>query len=74
MSQIVPNQRLVSLRKAAQLTQEQLALKIGVTQSMIAHIESGTKDPGRENKLKLAAFFGVTVEYLFYEVYYDVKS
>ena len=74
MSQIIPNQRLVSLRKAAQLTQDQLAQKIGVTQSMIAHIESGTKDPGKENKIKLASFFEVTVDYLFYEVYYDVKS
>lgn len=74
MNPIVPNHRLVSLRKASQLTQEQLATKIGVTQSMIAHCEAGSKDPGKENKIKLAAFFGVTVEYLFYEVYYDLLS
>ena len=74
MNQTIPNHRLVALRKDSRLTQEQLASKIGVTQSMIAHCEAGTKDPGKENKIKLASFFGVTVEYLFYEAYYDIMS
>ena len=68
------NSRLVSLRKEVGLTQEQLADKIGVTQSMIAHCEAGTRDPGKANKIKLASFFNVTVDYLFYELYYDFKS
>jgi len=65
------NTRLITLRKEAGLTQEQLADKIGVSQSMIAHCEAGTKDPGKANKIKLACFFNVTVDYLFYELYYD---
>lgn len=68
------NNRLVTLRKEAGLTQEQLADKIGVSQSMIAHCEAGTRDLGKVNKIKLAHFFNVTVDYLFYELYYDVKS
>jgi putative transcriptional regulator len=68
------NRRLIELRKAAGLTQEQLAEIIGVSQSMIAHCEAGTKDPGKANKIRLAKHFNVTVDYLFYEVYYDVMS
>lgn len=67
-----PNNRLISLRKEAGLTQEQLAEKIGVSQSMIGHCEAGTRDPGKANKIKLATFFNVTVDYLFYEAYYDL--
>ncbi|MGP9042145.1 helix-turn-helix transcriptional regulator [Cytobacillus kochii] len=68
------NTRLVSLRKEAGLTQEQLASKIGVSQSMIAYCEAGTRDPGKVTKIKLANFFNVTVDYLFYELYYDLES
>jgi putative transcriptional regulator len=67
------NQRLIDLRKTSLLSQEQVAEAIGVTQSMIAHCEAGTKDPGKVNKIKLAKFFGVSVEFLFYEIYYDQK-
>jgi putative transcriptional regulator len=68
------NTRLIELRKKFNLTQDQLAEKIGVTQSTIAFYEAGTKDPGKQNKIKLAQYFGVTVEYLFYELYYDFQS
>ncbi|WP_433958588.1 helix-turn-helix transcriptional regulator [Cytobacillus horneckiae] len=70
----IVNYRLIQLRKAASLTQEQLGKKINVSQSMIAHCEAGTKDPGKANKIKLANYFNVTVEYLFYELYYDEQS
>lgn len=68
------NTRLTALRKEVGLTQEQLAEKIGVSQSMIAHCEAGTRDPGKANKIKLAQFFNVTVDYLFFEIHYDVMS
>ncbi|WP_332648800.1 helix-turn-helix transcriptional regulator [Lysinibacillus sp. 54212] len=63
----VENARLVSLRKSKNLTQEQLAENVGITQAMVARIESGERDPSSSNKIKLAKFFGVTVEHLFYE-------
>jgi transcriptional regulator with XRE-family HTH domain len=68
------NIRLTELRKGRNLSQEELAKQIGCSQSLIAHIESGTKDPGKENKIKLAKLFGVTVDYLFYELHYDLRS
>lgn len=67
----IKNTRLTELRKGRNLSQEELAELIGCSQSMIAHIEAGTKDPGKENKIKLAKFFGVTIDYLFYELHYD---
>lgn len=68
------NHRLINLRKEASLTQEQLAERIGITQSMIARCEAGERDPGKATKIKLARFFNVTVDYLFYEVHYDELS
>jgi DNA-binding XRE family transcriptional regulator len=61
------NQRLIELREKAGLTQEQLAKVIGISQSMIARIENGDREPRKMTKIQLAKFFGVTVEWLFYE-------
>lgn len=65
------NERLIQLRKEKGITQAQLAEAIGLTQSMIAYIEAGTKEPSKEFKIKLATYFNVTVEYIFYELHYD---
>lgn len=65
------NNRLVELRKSKGLTQTQLAEAVGLSQSMIAYIESGSKEPSRDFKINLARYFSVTVEYLFYEIYYN---
>ena len=70
----VPNHRLEKLRKNAKLSQKQLADKIGVSQSMIARIEAGERDPRTDIKIKLASFFNVSVEWLFYEHLYDQRS
>lgn len=64
---VMKNQRLSELRERAELTQEQLAQRIGISQSMIARIESGEREPRRATKLKLARIFETTVEWLFYE-------
>ena len=66
----VENHRLIALRKQCNLTQEQLGAKVGMSQAMVARIESGDRDPGKRYKINLAEFFGVTVEYLFYEQFY----
>lgn len=68
------NERLIELRKTAGLTQEDLAKEIGLTQSMIAHIEAGRKEPSKKYKIRLAKFFNVSVEWLFYEQINDIKS
>lgn len=68
------NMRLIELREAANLTQEQLAEAIGVSQSMIARIEAGSREPKRAIKIALAKFFKVSVELLFYEQVNDQGS
>lgn len=68
------NERIIERREGKELTQGQLGEKVGLTQSMIARIESGDRDPRKEHKIALAQFFGVTVEWLFYEQINDFKS
>ena len=70
----VPNKRLEELRKTANLSQQQLADRVGVSQSMIARIEAGERDPRTDIKIKLATFFSVSVEWLFYEILYDHQT
>lgn len=69
-----PNKRLASLRKKRGLNQEQLGIAVGLSQSMVARIESGDREPSSPIKLSLAKFFNVTIEWLFYEEIYDQKS
>lgn len=68
------NERLIDLRVKAGLTQEQVAEAIGISQSMIAHIEAGRREPRKHIKIRLANFFGVSVEWLFYEQCDYLKS
>lgn len=68
------NQRLIELREKSELTQDQLAEKVGVSQSMVARIESGDREPRKKVKIELARLFNVTVEWLFYEQIHDLRS
>lgn len=63
------NERLIKLRKEKGLTQKNLVDALNMNQSMISCVETGKKEFGKENKVKVANYFGVTVEYLFYELY-----
>jgi len=54
-----------SVRKAAGVTQEQLALAVGVTRQTIISIEKGNYVPSVLLALKIAAHFSVPVEELF---------
>lgn len=62
-----PNIRLIDLREEYDLTQKDLGDLIGVTQSMIALVESGKRQLRAKHKIKIAQHFNVTVEWLFYE-------
>jgi putative transcriptional regulator len=80
----VENIRMSSLREKFSLTQEQLANEVGVTQSMISHIEAGKRDTGKEIEISIVSFFNkklqevgeakISVEWLFYEQIYDLES
>lgn len=68
------NERMIEMREEKKLTQEEVAIQVDLSQSMIARIESGERDPGKEHKIKLAKLYGVSVEWLFYEQINDQKS
>lgn len=72
--QLIKNQRLIELRKKHDLTQAQLGREVDASQSMIARIERGDREPCKETKISLAGFFGVSVEWLFYEQIHDQQS
>ncbi|QKS43333.1 helix-turn-helix transcriptional regulator (plasmid) [Paenibacillus cellulosilyticus] len=65
---------MIALRDSNNLTQEQLAEAVGLSQSMIAHIEAGRKEPSKKFKISIAKHFNVSVEWLFYEEINDQKS
>ena len=56
--------KIKNLRKGMNLTQEQLCGKIGIAQSTLGIIESNKREAGKKTLLKIADFFGVTVDYL----------
>jgi transcriptional regulator with XRE-family HTH domain len=51
-------------RKKLKLTQKQLAEKLGVSDSTLSYWERGDFEPDSVSLLKLANYFGVTVDYL----------
>ncbi len=52
------------LRKKLHLTQEQLALKIGIKRSLVGAYEEGRADPRLNNLLKMSELFNVSVDSL----------
>jgi putative transcriptional regulator len=60
------NYKLINLREEKHLTQTQLAEAVGLNQAMIAYLESGKRGPSRDTMKKLADYFGVTIDWLFF--------
>ena len=56
--------RLKSLRKEVDLTQEDMAKKIGITKSAYGYYEQGKTIPDAYTLEKLADIFGVSTDYL----------
>lgn len=56
--------KIRDLRKSMNLTQEQLCDKIGIAQSTLGMVESNKRSTGKKTLVKIADFFGVTVDYL----------
>lgn len=57
--------RIAELRKQHNnMTQDELAKKLGVSQQTISKYERGLVEPDSENLKKLATLFGVTVDYI----------
>lgn len=61
---MVLGDRLRDLRKLYGYTQGQLAYKLGITAGAVAHWESGSRSPSRDQIILLAEVFDVTSDYL----------
>ena len=59
---MINGMKLQRLREAAGISQEQLANEVGVSQSMIGHVESGLKVPSLEVMMRIAKRLDVTVD------------
>ena len=59
--------RIKSLRIEKGLSQTELSEQIGCTQQSLSKIENGIQVPGVDLAFKIADFFSVTVEFLYYE-------
>jgi transcriptional regulator with XRE-family HTH domain len=65
------NKRLIQRREELKLTQRQVSKVINISQSMLSRAESGDRTLDDANKIKLAKLYKVTVEWLFFEEFYD---
>ena len=57
-------ERLRNLRLEKQITQTEMSRRIGISAVMISSYELEQRQPSYETLIKLAAFFGVTSDYL----------
>ena len=53
-------------RKKRKLTQSELAKKLGVSQATITMIEAGRRGASDELKVKIANYFNLSIEYIFF--------
>ena len=60
----VPNARLISARKAAGMSQQELAERAGLSQRLVSHIETGAREGSLNSYSKLAKALGCAVSYL----------
>ncbi len=58
------SKKLKELRIDMELTQGQVAKRIGVTSSMISAYENGIRQPSYDSLIKLAYLYGVSSDYL----------
>lgn len=56
--------KLKSLRKAEQLTQAQVAERLGVSKTMVSAYESDLRQPSYKNLVKLANLYKVSTDWL----------
>lgn len=56
--------KLTYLRKEADLTQEELSIKLRISRSAYSHYESGLHDPPIPILILFADFYGVSTDFL----------
>lgn len=67
MQTIQLGKKLADLRKAKGISQTKLAEELGLTRASISYYEKGERIPSDENKVKMAIFFGKSVQEIFFE-------
>ena len=55
---------LIELRKLNNMTQRQIAEKLGIAQPSYIRYENGKAEPSLENLVKIADIFDVSIDYL----------
>lgn len=60
--------KLIELRENANLTQEDMAERLGISRSFYGHIETGTRNPSYGLARKIANIFGVNVDDVFFDL------
>lgn len=60
----VLSERLKTKRKQLEMTQQNIAGKLGITQSTYAYYETGKNEPDLETLRKIADIFDTTIDYL----------
>lgn len=56
--------RLKDLRKEKKITQLQLAMELNMSQNTISRYETGERQAGYDELIKIANFFDVSIDYL----------
>ena len=56
-------EKLKTLRKGRKLTQEELALRMGLSRATVSNYEVGRRSPHLSELKRFAAFYGVSLEY-----------
>lgn len=65
--------KLKKLRQSKGFSQKEVAEKLGMSPSMLAMMEGGYRRGSDETKVKLAKFYGESVDSLFFENFYHLK-
>lgn len=70
----VRRERLAKERTSRNLTQEQVAMDIGISTIYLRKLEGGQSKPGRETMLKLERYYGVSARELFPDIFWGISN
>ena len=56
--------RLKELRKARRITQLKLAMDLNLTQNTVSRYETGEREPGIAELVRIADYFHISVDYM----------
>ena len=60
------NRIITLLRKERGITQKQAALDLGISQALLSHYEKGIRECGLDFVVRVADYYGVSVDYILY--------